>query len=45
MPAVSQQRPFYVIINNFAGGGRTRQTWLQLVPILQQRHLSYTENL
>jgi len=41
---VSQQRPFYVIINNFAGGGRTRQTWLQLVPILQQRHLSYTEN-
>ncbi|MFD1319382.1 diacylglycerol/lipid kinase family protein [Loigolactobacillus zhaoyuanensis] len=38
------QRPFYVIINNFAGGGRTRQTWLEIATSLRQRNIDYTAN-
>ncbi|MFC6170727.1 diacylglycerol/lipid kinase family protein [Loigolactobacillus jiayinensis] len=39
---MSLQRSLYVIINNFAGGGRTRQTWLQIASKLYQHNIDYT---
>ncbi|KRM97022.1 hypothetical protein FC24_GL001830 [Loigolactobacillus rennini DSM 20253] len=44
MADVPSRQFYYIIINNFAGGGRTRRTWQQLAPILKQKQIHYAAN-
>ncbi|MFD0897946.1 diacylglycerol/lipid kinase family protein [Loigolactobacillus binensis] len=39
---MSLHRPFYIIVNNYAGGGRTRATWSQIAVTLNQQNIDYT---
>lgn len=44
MACVPTRQFYYIIINNFAGGGRTRKTWQELAPILKQKQIHYAAN-